>query len=271
MSAINVNKYLNEDQGGIDCALVAACRVGNLELVEFLCLSDKLKYRANITAQNHEAFRLACRNDYLPVVKFLMNDDIHGQKINLYADKNLGIAYALRHANLNILQYLHTDPQLIKKQNYYRITDEIAIENFYAQCTKIEIGNEAPIEKRYKTGKWFFSLPAVQRIKNRKEFKVKLFNRLINDYYGDSEQGRKNFKELAAFLIFDPDLDLMLSHANEAYEQNYKLYESEFSFFRERTTSTHKIVLELFELKKEKKELESLIPEKTDGPRKFKV
>jgi len=90
-----MNRY--DVAGSSQDLFIAACKSGNLEVVEYLVSTKSV----NIHANDNVALRWASSNDHLEVVQYLVEQ---GANIHAYNDDSLRRASANGH--LEVVQYL---------------------------------------------------------------------------------------------------------------------------------------------------------------------
>lgn len=69
------NKFKDLDQKDLDKEFVEACKYGNLEIVKYLLTSPELKKHANLYASDDSGFKNACHNGHLDIIEYIITSD----------------------------------------------------------------------------------------------------------------------------------------------------------------------------------------------------
>jgi ankyrin repeat protein len=112
--------------------LVKASALGELELVEALLISPKLKMHPDINANNDHALRWACIKNQATVIKYLLRSQNLKKHADIHTMLDTPFKEALRHENEELLQFYIFDLK-IKRTQYI---DEVLAENIDKSISK---------------------------------------------------------------------------------------------------------------------------------------
>lgn len=105
INKIDKYRYESMSQEKINEKFLEACKIGNLELVEYFLLDSKIK-KANIEYKNYECVFISCREKHLNILNFLLTSEKleKNPSINLRSGYLLTIAF--QNHDLDIIDYL---------------------------------------------------------------------------------------------------------------------------------------------------------------------
>ncbi len=203
-----------EDQATIDTYFTQACRSGNMEDIIYLCFSPDLKYRANISSQHYEGFRLACRNNHFETVKFLTQSHRHAKPLNVNGDKNLGKDYAQTHENVEILEYLMKDPQLVLEKNNISYSYMSAKNLFFSYISKADFN-----DRTLTAASWVFNLDEMQQaLKNKTERAEFVHQMLTHIYNRNWSREPVALEKVMTYLLSESILNINLQLIDKHYQ-----------------------------------------------------
>lgn len=104
------------DLEGLNNQLVKACAMGNLDLVETLLISPKLKLHPDISVNNEHPLRWACDKNQVKVIKYLLSSPILKKHADIHAMLDMPFKEALRHENTELFQFYIFDLKIEKTE-----------------------------------------------------------------------------------------------------------------------------------------------------------
>lgn len=143
--------YANHSQDDINQEFIVACRIGDLEAVDYFLTSSEIPFNAEINMPEKNGFvalSVACSRNRVDVVKFLANSSKLKQKANLHIQDDAAFNSAIIAENLEIINFFIFDMAIDKSKNIetilqmygdYSMSSKYAIEAFRIRDLKNEL------------------------------------------------------------------------------------------------------------------------------------
>lgn len=105
INKIDKYRYESMPQEKINEKFLEACKIGNLELIEYFLLDSKIK-KANIEYKNYECVFIACREKHLNILNFLLTSERLEKKPSINLRSGYLLTIAFQNHDLDIIDYL---------------------------------------------------------------------------------------------------------------------------------------------------------------------
>lgn len=128
-----VKNRLIDEPSQIQDAFNSACRTGNLEIVQYTLLSDKLSFHADLHFNEDSGFILAANGGHLEVIKFLLTSNELSSHADVCADNNAALYMAAYSEKSHVVKYILASNDLSKHADIHARDDYVFINAFKAR------------------------------------------------------------------------------------------------------------------------------------------